>query len=766
VSKSSYLRSFAGGEIAPELFGRLDLVKNQTGLQRAENFIIRAEGPASNRAGFEWVIETKDSSKRSVGIPFIFNAAQAYVLEFGDQYMRIHTEGGTVLSAAQNITAISQANPGVLTYSGADPANGTWVFLSGIGGMTQLNGRYVKVANVNAGANTFEITDTGGANINTTGYTAYTAGGTMSPVYEIATPYLEADLFDLHYTQSQDVLTITHPTYQQRQLVRSGATSWALSTFTLAPTQPAPTGVTVTPSAAGGETYAYIVTAVNSDGLEESLSSTAGTNGACQVLSAGGAYNTVTWTNASGAVRYNVYRRISGVFGYVGQGTDGAAGFKDDNIQPDLTQSPPEGTDPFVGAGNYPGAVGYYQGRRWFAGTTNKQQNLWGTRSGTESNLTYSIPTQADDAVQARLTARQANTIRHIVPLKDLLLLTSGAEWVVDTGGAAGVLDPTNLSYRPEGYIGANNVQPVVTGKAVLYCESNGGRVREIKYKWESQGYDPEDVSVMAPHLFDGYTITSMTYAHVPFRLLFATRSDGTLLAMTYVPEHQVAAWHQHTTNGEFEHVCAIPENGENMLYAVVAREINGRTVRSIERMRSRQIASLSDAFFVDAGVTITSPASLTISNSLWHLEGEEVAILVDGAVHPVRTVTNGAITLELDELPDVVHVGLAYNADLETLPIAVEAEAFGQGMQKNVNGVRVRVNASSGLFAGPAFDKLREDKQRTTETFGVPPERVTGMRNIMLVPSWNSDGTVCIRQSNPLPLTVVALAPNVAYGG
>src|SRR5882672_3405854 len=226
-------RSFSAGEITPELFGRIDLSKFQTGLKTCRNFEVLPHGPVVNSPGFEYILETKNSAKQSVLIPFIFNTAQAYQLEFGDQYIRFHTQAGTVLEAGGAITAITQANPGVVTQNAHGYANGQVIFLSGIGGMTQLNGRFVTVAG--AAANTYQLTYFDGTNINTTAYGAYTAGGTGARVYEIASPYLEADLQDLHYTQSADVMTITHPSYDKRELKRLGAVNWTLAIASMAP---------------------------------------------------------------------------------------------------------------------------------------------------------------------------------------------------------------------------------------------------------------------------------------------------------------------------------------------------------------------------------------------------------------------------------------------------------------------------------------------------------------------------------------------------
>lgn len=751
-------RSFAGGEITPELFGRLDLAKFQTGLKTARNFIILPHGPAANRSGTEYVLEVKDSSKHTVLIPFIYSTTQAYVLEFGDQYMRIHTAGATVLEAAQTITSATNANPGVFTKVAHGLSTGQWIYWTGVTGMSQLNGRFMKVVKITN--DTFSLTDLAGTAFNTTSLGTYTAGN-AARVYEIATPYLEADLFDLHYTQSADVLTIVHPTYQQRELKRLGATNWTLTTFTLAPTIAAPTSPTsAIVAGAGTISYTYVCTAIAADGLEESVAS-ATTTVINQNLSGAGASNSVQCTVGADAVRFNVYKQLNGLFGYIGQAVAGGT-FIDDNITPDLGKTPPEANDPFVGAGNYPGAVGYFQGRRWFAGTTNKPQNVWATRSGTEKNLTYSIPTRDDDSIAIRLTARQNNTIRHIVPLKDLLLLTSGAEWQITTKNSD-VITPTSIDYTPQDYIGSANACPVVTSSAVLYAQDRGGRVREMRFAWEQSGYKTADVSIMAPHLFDNYTIASMTYARAPFQTLWAIRSDGTLMGLTYVPEHEVVAWHHHDTDGTFESVMAVPEGNEDATYVVVKRTVNSRTVRYVERFHTRRFDTLADAFFVDAGLAYNG-SSATVISGLWHLEGKTVSILADGAVQPQQAVSNGAVTLQ--QAASKVMIGLPITADLETLPLILETQAFGQALRKNVNKVYLRVYRSSGIFVGPSFDKLREDKQRTTEPYGSPPDLKTGFASVLVTPTWGYDAGICVRQSAPLPVTVLGIVPDTAVGG
>jgi hypothetical protein len=762
VASKVLARSFAAGEISPELYARVDLAKHQTGVAEALNFWTLPHGPAQNRPGFEYVLEVKDSTKAVYLIEFEFSTEQTFMLEFGDQYVRFHTNGGTLLETGLNITGISQP-AGLITSNAHGLSNGDWVFLSGIVGMTELNGRYVVVSD--SAANTFRMKDFAGAYITTGDFTAYTSGGTAARVYTVATPYLEADLFRLHYTQSADVLTIVHPTYAPRELRRLGATNWQLSTITFAPTIATPGAPTTTPGGPGGGTpvdNTYVCTAIASDTLEESLASASDTES--YDLTVATNFIDVDPPTVSGAVRYNIYKLKNGLYGFIGQ-TDGSA-LRDNNITPDVGRTPAIASTPFNATDDFPGAVGYAEGRRAFGGTNNKPQNFWLTRSGTESNLSYSIPTRDDDTIAGRILARQANRIRHILPMADLVLLTSGGEWRISPQNSD-ILTPDSAAPKVVSNEGASDVTPAITGTAVLYVEALGSHIRELDYKKDRNGQvtlEPRDVAVLAPHLFDGYAIVDMAYTKRPYKMVWAARSDGVLLGLTYLPEHDVTAWHQHSTEGLFESVAAVAEGSSTALYAVVARTVNGRAVRYIERMRSRAFATLADAFLVDAGSTYDGAATTSIAG-LHHLEGETVSVLADGSVHPQLVVVDGAITLE--NAASKVHVGLPITADLQTLSPAIEeAQAFGSGLLKNATRIHLRVNASAGIKVGPTFAMLREYTPRTSEPYGSPPSLKTGTISLSLDNKWSLEAQVCIRQSDPLPLTILSQATEYAIGG
>jgi hypothetical protein len=762
MSANLLFQSFAGGEITPELLGRLDLGKHQIGLGPSRNFLVLPHGPIQNRPGLAYVLEARNSAGRVRLLPFSFSDTQTMILEFGHAYIRFHTGGATLLETAKNITGITQP-AGVVSVAGHGWANGDVVYQTGIGGMTQLNGRYVVISD--SAANTYRMKDFAGNYITTGSYGAYTAGGTAARVYTLATPYDHSQLFDIHYTQDSDVLTLAHPSHATRELRRLGATNWTLTTVGFAPTIATPAAPQVQVFGPGGgvaSTHTYVATALSADGLEESYASPSASIN--HDLTVTGNFIDVFPIDVPGAVRYNIYKQFNGLYGYIGQVADGGITLDDYNITPDVTKTPPEALITLnSAASNYPSAVAYHEQRRVFGATDGAPQNFWMTRTGTESNMSMSIPTQADDAIAARIKAREQNRIRHLVSFSDLIALTSSGVWRIFSGDAPAIT-PDTLSIKPQGNAGANNVQPVITEGSVLYSQSRGAHIRELTYNGDRGGYVTADLSIMAPHFFEGYTIVDLAYTAAPLQALWAVRSDGALLCMTYVPDHQVYAWHKHDTDGYVESVAAVSENDQDVLYAVVRRTLNGREARYIERMASRLFTTKADAFIVDCGLTYSGAALATISG-LHHLEGEIVSILADGAVESQQVVTGGQVVLS--GAASKVHVGLPITAEAELLPLSfMKAAAMGQGTMKNVNKVYIRTYRSTGIQAGPSYDKLVDIPARRDEAYDAPPALRTEIREVPIKGSWNQDGTVVFRQSDPVPATILSVALEVAAGG
>ena len=408
-------------------------------------------------------------------------------------------------------------------------------------------------------------------------------------------------------------------------------------------------------------------------------------------------------------------------------------------------------------AGDFPGAVAHFEQRRWFGGTPSRPNNIWATKSGTESDMSYSLPTQDDDRIAVRVAAREANRIQHFVPLSHLILLTGSAEWRVSPMNNDAIT-PSSMSVRPQSYIGCNSVQPVVVNNSCLYAAGRGGHLRECGYSYEAGGFITNDVCVRANHLFDNLDILDLAFGKAPFPIVWAVSSAGNLIAFTYIPEQQVGGFSSIETKGTFESCAVVSEDEEDILYVVVRRTINGQTKRFVERMHEIKWTSLEETMHVDCSGTYRGAPKTEITGINW-LEGETVSILADGGVEPPQKVTNGTIVLE--KAASIVHIGLPYNADMETLPIAIGGLAdgsYGSAHKKNVRSVELRVVNTSGFSAGPSFDKLEEFPARSTEYAGTPPQPTTDALGVEVSPQWNSNGQVCIRQANPLPLKVVSL--------
>lgn len=759
--------AFTGGEVSPELYGRVDLDKRNIGLALCKNFIVLAHGPIARRPGLSWCAPARRDQADATYptgrlIPFNLPGGEGVVLEFGHNYLRFLYKGALVLETAKAVTGVTNGTAPIIGVTSHGWSVGNWVYLAGLPGLPRLHARFAEITATTA--NSITIKNTDGTQLDTTGQPAWVSGGTVSRVLTLAPPYQAADLVDLGYAQQEAVMTLTHPNYPAYELKYTNVALWVLAAVSFAPTLPALTGLAVVATVAQANfltPQVYSVTSLAGDGVtESSLVAAVGTN---NNLALAGNFNTVTWNAVAGALRYYVYKYQGGEYGFIGQAN--GASFVDNNILPDAIKRPPtQLTDLNTAAGNYARVAAYHEQRRWFGGTNNNPQAIVATRPGAYNNLTASLPTQDDDAFEFRLASPTLDAIYHMVPLADLLVFTTSGEWRVYSD--SGSVTPANITVKPQSFVGASKTKPITAANAVLFVRAKSARLMEIKYAWEANAFNTIDVSLLAPHLFSQHTITDMALGVDGEPVAWLTREDGKMLGMTYVPEQQVYAWHQHDTVGGFvESVCAVPEGEGNVTYALVRRTINGQKVRYVERLRSRYFSNQRDAFHVDCGVTYNGAPTTTISG-LHHLQGATVDILADGAEHVQRVVTDSTVTL--DYAASVVHIGIPMVSDAQLLPAVDEGEpARFQGALKNVNRIWARVASSVGLAAGPSFDKLREYPLRdvTTPYDTAPPLR-TGEIKLELTPTWSTDGSVVFRRTGPLPLTIVSVTLETEGGG
>lgn len=602
--------SFSKGEVGPGLYGRVDTAAYQVALRKAENVLIHAAGGTSNRAGTRFKMPVADHAVVSRLKKFQFKATDTYLLEFGDQTMRVLREGFPILEAEQLIEGILHGTTARIQATGHGLSSGDRVYITVSSGSVELDGRFFHVGATTA--DDFEIYDACTLAA-VTSISAYVpATGVVSRVYTLATPYVADDLPFLKFSQSADVMTITHRSYEERRLSRTAHDAWTLTIPAFTPGIAAPTSVTAVghPSYAGTDVDYYKVTAVSASG-EESLAGDATCTTSASPPFTGTNYkrNDIAWSAVADAVKYSVYRAKGGVFGWLGDAV-GATTFFDDNLSPDMGTAPPDARTPLAGAGNYPGTSGFFEQREVYGGSTNAPDTSFYTRTGNFDSFSVSSPIQADDAITATLTAGEVNEIQHFVAGNDLLVMTSGAEWRVNAGTDS-AFSATSIRQKPQSAWGSSHLRPVVVGNTVLYVTASLISLRSLGYSVQADGYTGTDMTKLVPHFFRQYVIRDMAFVRSPEPLLTLVRTDGQACVLTFDQEQEVQGWARWKTAGSFEATETVREKStdpDETIYFVVQRTVNGASCRYIEGVASRRFVEVQDCFFVDAGVTHDNP--------------------------------------------------------------------------------------------------------------------------------------------------------------
>jgi hypothetical protein len=447
---------------------------------------------------------------------------------------------------------------------------------------------------------------------------AYLDAGGGVPV-ETVTPYAHTQVDELYFSQSNDVATLTHPEFAPREYSRTGPTTFVLSSaITFQPTIAAPTvpaavgtnaytgyGADVTP-----KKYKYKVAAVNADG-EESLPSPEDESDIAVALGYDANFITITWSAVTGAVDYLVYKEQNGVYGLIGNTPN--LTFKDNNIEPDFQNGPQSGANPFASTNNYPRISGYVQQRRCFAHTELNKQTVWMTQSGNFKNMGTSTPLKDDDAVEFTLAGVRKQDILHMLALDNgLLLFTRSGEWVV-TGSDSDVITPSSIFPRPQSAYGtAADLKPLIVGDEVMFPTRLREKVLALGFSIQADKYKSVERTVMARHLFTDRHIVAWDYAAEPDGVIWCVMSDGELLSLTYLLDHEVWGWGRHHTAGKFKDVVVVPEAGRDVPYFLVQRRIGGVEKKYIEYLERRTFTDVKDCFFVDSGISLDAPVSIT----------------------------------------------------------------------------------------------------------------------------------------------------------
>lgn len=569
---------------------------------------------------------------------------------------------------------------------------------------------------------------------------------------EIVTPYAEADLFELKFTQSADVLYIAHPDYLPQKITRSSHTSWSITqisfqdgpylientgTTTMQPSATGPSaGITVTASAA-----TFVATDV-SRYIRIKHGSVWGWGFITAVTSS--TLVTVTGVKAFGATTATSEWRLGLWTATLG----------------------------------YPGAVTFFEDRLCWGGSPAAPQRVDMSCIGDYENM---APTEIDatvsddNAVSVTLNSNDVQVIRWMSDdEKGLLVGTVRGEWIVRPSSQGEALTPTNVSAKQSTTHGSANVQVLRAAKAALYVQRSGRKLRELAYVYEVDGFKSPDMTVLAEHITQS-GIKEIAYQQEPQSVVWAALNNGRLGGFTYEREQKVLGWHAHDLGGYFdaghtqparvESVACIPapDGARDEVWVIVNRRINGGTKRYVEYMTKmwERGDAQEDAFFVDCGLTYNGvPAD--VMTGLSHLNGETVSILADGAVHPSKVVSGGEITLNREY--SVVQVGLPYNSDVQALRMDVgAADGTAQGKIQRSHRIIFRFHDTLGVSVGPTFDKLdRLTFRKASDPMSAPVTLFSGDKEQPWDGEYTDENLVCLRWDTPLPGTLIAVMPQL----
>ena len=592
--------SFNAGELTPQIYGKGDLAKYHNGCRTLRNLICLPHGPAARRPGLPYVASTKTASRKAVLIPFEFSTDQTYMLEFGHLYIRFYRNKSQI-----------ESSPGV--------------------------------------------------------------------PYEIASPYTEDDLEGLDIAQSADTLFIGSTAHWPRELVRFDHNNWTLSEVVFSPppfldvntdptilvTASAVTGVGITLTASSpiftaAHVGSYFRIAELIEAKYDEWETGKGYAALFVVVSAGGVYKTtlggtagirppvhLTGTESDGAIDWEYlhpgwgYAKIVGFSSTTSVTANVVSRLPDSSLAGEHRWSEGAWSD----ERGHPGAVTIHQQRITWAKSPSFPERMWLSESGKYRDHAVSKPVVDSDALDLTLGTKKVNAIQWIESVGGLVVGTSEAEWRV-SGSDGGALTANSKDTIPGSFSGSASIQPVGIGNTLLFVQRHGKIVRELIYAWESQSFSGEELTILAEHLTRDYGIVRMAFQRQPYKVLWCVREDGILLGLTYHKEHDVWGWHRHDTAGLVEDVSVINGIGQDEVWFINQRNINGADVRYMEVMADFFKADdTTDATFLDAckthdgrynssdeiitisGITKANPAVVTTGVNHDLLDGDSIRI-------------------------------------------------------------------------------------------------------------------------------------------
>lgn len=741
------LTSFNSGELSPLLDGRVDQDKYFTGCKTLTNFIPTVQGPARRRGGTRFVGSVKVATKRAWLADFVFSAGQAYVLEFGDNYLCFWTNRGQLLGS-DGVSPYEVVTP----YSEADliTAEGTFALRtlqsSDVMWIVHSGGKYPPYRLSRRGAIDWtlapeEFTDGPFRDVNTDSALTMQAGGTTGTVTVTA----NSALFKPGHVGSLLILNSFNPstvapyqTYKSVAIgdrVRNGGNVYeAQNAFTYS---------------SGDQTQRYVPTHTEGDAYDGAVTwrylhsgygwgkiiSVSGDGLTCQLQVTSRLPEEVV----SASTRRWAFSEFSSVYGW----PTGIAFFKE--------------------------RLTYTRGKQVFHSIVGAFTNFARKDAGSVTSET---------AMSLSLAADKLDSIRWLAQSRTLVIGSARAELALGEQTTQQVYSATNVQNVPQTEYGSRLLRPLRVGESVLFVERAGHRIRDMKFDFTIDRYKAEDITVLSEHIFDGSEvlgdveqeqrdIVDWAYQQQRDSLVWCVLSDGSLASLGFNRERGVIAWTPHYLGGDavVEAVQSIPspDGRTDDAWFIVRRTVNGQTQRSVEYLTDYRLVKkgAAEAVHVDCSVTYRGAATNVITG-LGHLEGETVSICVDGSNHPDRVVAGGQVTLDRNGV--LVHVGYRFVSRMQTMRLEVQGGGgTSQTTRKGIAEVWLRLQSTIGGRVGPTFDRM--DEIRTLDPrkpVGTPPALYSGDYKLQFPGGYETDAYVCYEQRMPLPATLVAVVLRV----
>jgi hypothetical protein len=483
------------------------------------------------------------------------------------------------------------------------------------------------------------------------------SGASVPTPMVIGQPFRVDDLAAVTWTQDANSLSLFHPGHPPVEL-RSGedALSWSLLIRRAAPAVDAPSAAVLSLAKLGSGTattaHRYVVTYIALNGEESLPSAPLDLQGVSPLTTTNYMRITIAQPLPDGIVACQVYKQAGGIYGQMGICV---GQFDDTGDTPKADQPAPVARTPFDGPGNYPACGTYWEQRLAVAGSVNAPETVETSKPGLTNNFGRSSPAKADDAITFTPAGPQVRQIKHLLAGSSLAIFSAGSVLIARRGESA-------LTPALEGGVqralacGIADVRPLAIDRGMAFVSAGGGSVRLLDAE-----YKESDVSLLAEHLFRGRKVVDWGYCELPWSLLWLAMSDGQLVTLALLQGQGIAGWSRGQTAGEVHWLCPVREEGEDRLYMRCRRWLRGAWRYTVERMATRVVPTIKDAYFLDCGGTYDAPATITDiglaspgtlrasldlgTGDLFDLDGTGLAAL-DGKRFKVTSASDGLMTV------------------------------------------------------------------------------------------------------------------------